>query len=238
MSTNGTTPQRNLTRVWFPGACCLACSKLYGHLEKIDLNAFVPLAFGFKALWGWLKITVPCLRSFLPTGLKNFRVVIYSVPEESNRESREGSFLIQKLNPVPWAVPMVSWHGAESPQNAIQMNPRVLSPCPQTWLALAHKKAWTDVAQTVAMSLTSSNLYSLLNLNLNYVFDLPPDNIVLCNMKLDGGDRNDCWVVWISIIRHTQKNGNSTNSSLKVLYFIQDRTYQNKRFLGTFLWCM
>ena len=41
------------------------------------------------------------------------------------------------------------------------------------------------------MSLTSSNLYSLLNLNLNYVFALPPDNIVLCNMKLDGDDRND-----------------------------------------------
>lgn len=133
---------------------------------------------------------------------------------------------------------MVSRHGAEFPQNSSQMNPHVLSPCPQTWLALAHKKAWTDVAQTVAMSLTSSNIYSLLNVNLNYVFALPPDNIVLCNMKLDGDDRNDCWVVWISIIRHTQKNGNSTNSSLKVLYFIQDRTYQNKRFLGTFLWCM
>lgn len=38
---------------------------------------------------------------------------------------------------------------------------------------------------------------------------------------------------------YTQRsNGNSTNSSLKVLCFIQDRTCQNKRFLGIFLWCM
>lgn len=58
-------------------------------------------AFGF-----WLQDIVrmaednsPCLRSFWPTGLKNFRVVIYRVPEESKRESREGSFLIQRLKP-------------------------------------------------------------------------------------------------------------------------------------------
>lgn len=85
-----------LIKVWllFPGAGYPTCSLLYALLDNMDINTLVPLISVLKGLWWQLKIIFPHLRDFLPTGLKNPKMVIYRVLEESKSESREFSFLV------------------------------------------------------------------------------------------------------------------------------------------------
>lgn len=71
------------------------------------------------------------------------------------------------------------------------------------------------------MPLSPSNLHPLLNLNLNYIFAFPPNNIVICNFKLDWGERNDCWVVWILIM--TLKEGMVSQRTLHQKYYISPK---------------
>lgn len=103
-----------------------------------------------------------------------------------------------------WAEPMIPGHGANIPTwDVTQLNPCVFSLLwPSNMPGISPlKKAWAALDPNYGnIPLIFKSPFPIkFKLEL-CIFAFPPDNIVFCNMKLDWGERNNCWVVWISII--------------------------------------